>query len=286
MNDLPVDKYDLLELCKQQGWVVGKTNRGHWKCCPPAGRIIITSGTDSDHRGVLNFRADLRRHGLKSSAEMKLSLLPTIPAPTTIPLRIEPAIEEIPMPKVRPEPGSVRRDIIKAMYKADSAGKGMHVSELINFVQVYRPGMLKSNLNVNLCDGAKWGWCMKIGKGAYVLTEKGRTEYHQAQGNGSGAVISPAPPVTAAPPPETSNKPLPATRILTTTSRTGDRAVDADLKILDRVMDAINEFDLMHKRGMEKLMSAVAGLDQVIRGNLEKTQKFSQLKSLLDQVNR
>lgn len=60
MND-----YDaLLERAKDAGAVVGLTGSGHWRITTPDGKRLFVSQTPSDHRAVINLRAELRRAGL------------------------------------------------------------------------------------------------------------------------------------------------------------------------------------------------------------------------------
>lgn len=47
------------------GWKVERTTQCHWKFTPPAGRILFTGGTPSDWRSRVQFRADLKRQGLR-----------------------------------------------------------------------------------------------------------------------------------------------------------------------------------------------------------------------------
>lgn len=56
----------LVASCRQQGWRVERTRRLHWRFVPPRpdAQIVITAGTPSDRRALLNLRADLRRAGL------------------------------------------------------------------------------------------------------------------------------------------------------------------------------------------------------------------------------
>lgn len=57
----------LIAAARAQGWTVTRTSKGHWRFVPPAkeGQVVVSSGTPSDHREVLNTRARLRRQGFK-----------------------------------------------------------------------------------------------------------------------------------------------------------------------------------------------------------------------------
>jgi hypothetical protein len=49
----------------RQRWRVTITSRDHVMFWPPSGKPIVMPGSPSDHRGVRNGLADLRRAGLK-----------------------------------------------------------------------------------------------------------------------------------------------------------------------------------------------------------------------------
>lgn len=56
---------ELLKKAKQQGWTVGTTGNNHLRLVGPNGQQIFTSGTPSDWRSFMNFRARLKREGLE-----------------------------------------------------------------------------------------------------------------------------------------------------------------------------------------------------------------------------
>lgn len=54
----------LMERARSQGWRVERTRRNHYKWFAPDGRTILVSGsTTSDHRGIKNQIANMRRAG-------------------------------------------------------------------------------------------------------------------------------------------------------------------------------------------------------------------------------
>ncbi len=57
---------EILQLCRDQGCTVEITCRGHIKVVPgdKTKQIVVTSGTPSDHRAILNFVGRLRRSGV------------------------------------------------------------------------------------------------------------------------------------------------------------------------------------------------------------------------------
>lgn len=61
---IPKDLRPLAKAARAQGWVIEHTRNGHLAWRSPAGVTVYTPSTPSDHRGVLNTRRDLRRHGL------------------------------------------------------------------------------------------------------------------------------------------------------------------------------------------------------------------------------
>jgi predicted RNA binding protein YcfA (HicA-like mRNA interferase family) len=59
-------KKDFQQLVKQaesQGWVVTKTNGSHLRWLSPTGRIVFSTSTPSDKRGLLNTIKELRVGG-------------------------------------------------------------------------------------------------------------------------------------------------------------------------------------------------------------------------------
>jgi hypothetical protein len=59
------DFRQILEAAKTQGWRAAQTRKGHWKLYAPDNKTTVhTCGTPSDSRGIKNFVARLRQHGL------------------------------------------------------------------------------------------------------------------------------------------------------------------------------------------------------------------------------
>jgi hypothetical protein len=56
---------DVLEHAHKQGWNVCVSRNNHLKVVSPEGRKFFCSSTPSDPRAALNFRAMLRKNGLK-----------------------------------------------------------------------------------------------------------------------------------------------------------------------------------------------------------------------------
>lgn len=56
----------LIERARAAGWKVELSGGNHWRFTPPhGGRPYYMGTTPSDPRGLLNFRAQLRRGGLQ-----------------------------------------------------------------------------------------------------------------------------------------------------------------------------------------------------------------------------
>jgi hypothetical protein len=55
---------ELLKKAERQGWAVQSTRKSHIKLIGPTGQLVFASGTPSDWRSFLNFRAHLKREGL------------------------------------------------------------------------------------------------------------------------------------------------------------------------------------------------------------------------------
>lgn len=64
-------KKDTLELIKEaegRGWACTMTRSGHYKLTRPGHDTVFLSGTASDHRSVLNERANIKRAERKAEA--------------------------------------------------------------------------------------------------------------------------------------------------------------------------------------------------------------------------
>jgi predicted RNA binding protein YcfA (HicA-like mRNA interferase family) len=59
------DLAKVIREARRQGWKVERTRKSHWRFVPPeAGRrILVTSGTPSDHRTMANHLARMIREG-------------------------------------------------------------------------------------------------------------------------------------------------------------------------------------------------------------------------------
>lgn len=60
-----LDLRDIERAAKEQGWVVGRTRRGHptFKPPDPSKDIVVGSGTPGDVRAIRNLLSQLRRQG-------------------------------------------------------------------------------------------------------------------------------------------------------------------------------------------------------------------------------
>ena len=52
---------ETLDWCRENGIKVELSKGGHYRVFIPGGKIVVTASTPSDHRGQLNFRAEIRR---------------------------------------------------------------------------------------------------------------------------------------------------------------------------------------------------------------------------------
>lgn len=59
------DLRDIVQAAEEAGWEVGFTKKNHLQLRSPDGVTVFGPGTPSDWRAILNFRAKLRREGLK-----------------------------------------------------------------------------------------------------------------------------------------------------------------------------------------------------------------------------
>jgi hypothetical protein len=54
----------LAKLARKHSWVISPTRNGHLRWRRPDGHAVITAGSPSDHRGIRNDKARLRKAGL------------------------------------------------------------------------------------------------------------------------------------------------------------------------------------------------------------------------------
>jgi len=64
MRGIHKDYKPLVAIARAQDWAVTIANGGHVRFQSPTGSVVFVSATPSDHRGLLNTRACLRRAGL------------------------------------------------------------------------------------------------------------------------------------------------------------------------------------------------------------------------------
>lgn len=139
-TELPVKTDDLLDLAECQGWKVERTSKNHYKLTSPDGHIVGHSGTPSDHRAVLNFRAELKRKGL----------LPYVAPPEkSTPVVVEQKVESTPpevmettvaetKQKAKASPGAMQALITKILREHDKP-VGLTVQEVWEFARVAMP---------------------------------------------------------------------------------------------------------------------------------------------------
>lgn len=79
---------DLLKLARTGGWLLSPTRGGHLRLeHPEADRVVITSSTPSDHRTLVNTRAEMRRAlPAPAPAPARKARPKKKPAPTAKPL--------------------------------------------------------------------------------------------------------------------------------------------------------------------------------------------------------
>lgn len=56
---------DLIALAEDQGFIVIRRRKGHYKWIAPDGAIFFSASTPSDWRALKNIKRDLRNHGFK-----------------------------------------------------------------------------------------------------------------------------------------------------------------------------------------------------------------------------
>lgn len=240
-QELPKEAKALIELAKNQGWEYSKTSSGHHRLVSPQGRIVMNSGTPSDYRSVKNFRAELKRWGLK---------------PRTIPVIVKErqnvTVHEIPKPTIAilaaplpPEKKSRRTSdvrghllgtLIPLMRKLDKP-EGITVDELRPDLLVAFPNLVISSLASTLSYHASRKTLVRTGHGRYRLAEL--------------AGKLPATPPTS---------PQPSTAV-----SVADVDVEEDIRILDEALAALAKIDQVVRKHRE-IVKQMAALKKALGG--------------------
>lgn len=150
-TELPVDTDDLLELAEEQGWKIDRTGKNHYKLTSPEGQIVGHSGTPSDHRAILNFRAELKRKGL----------LPYVAPPMEPALPVEQEVESTPPETIvaeteimvtkrqKADHGSMMTLITKILREHDKV-EGLTTQEVYEYARVVVPKIQKKKVGQSL----------------------------------------------------------------------------------------------------------------------------------------
>lgn len=190
-RELPRDPKDLIDLARKQGWEVTKASNGHWRLYSPSGEIVGHSGTPSDYRASKNFRADLKRAGLKPTfveekeREMKAEDKPAV--------ETVPEVSETPpppiamgapaMPKKKAPYGQVKNAILNALAKIDRPG-GVLPEDILARVMAAAPSIKNAtDLSRGIYNLVRSGYVESMGDGKFKLA--GTTPITKKKGRGA-----------------------------------------------------------------------------------------------------
>lgn len=301
--ELPHEAHDLIELCKEQGWTVGKATNGHHRVTPPNGPTIFHSGTASDWRAVDNFRSALKRAGLvprlewyfankpaKAPSETK-AVAPPQPAEqkpqfTTAQQLLEQIEPQTEVTDMADPNQTLKQAILKTMEKHDPHRKGMSVDSIMDHIRVINPKWARQNVSVALAGYMKNGYVRNHRSGRlafYYLTPDAKPDESFSDAIKRGRLAKQAKRI------EVNGGKLPIG------ARTGDKQTDHDLKQFEGVLEAVqtfeNEMMLARKRFeddcrrvTDELVDKLGGLEQVVMKHSATTAKLLQLRNALDQM--
>mgnify|MGYP001014971654 CR=1 FL=1 len=245
---LPKDQQDLIDLAISQDWTYNKTSAGHHRLVSPRGHIVIGSGSTGDRNSVWDFRARLKKAGLKPP-KRKLKPEKEKQSVTTDTTVTAPAPQkEIRRRKTNPEVRARMKDtLIEALRKLDKP-EGVHISDIANYVK-YKLGdaaIHTTGSSLTWYSDEKNGAIFhRVARARWRLTEKYR-------------LVEPVTAV-AAPTPE----PLPS--IITPVEERPAPTPEDDDKLLqdamDSIVDALSTIDgvIRRTKGTRKKLLEILG---------------------------
>ena len=176
IHELPYELKPLLKLAEGQGWEHSRTSGGHHKLINPDGKAAITSGTPSDHRSFKNFRAELKRLGLrpylpikedKQLSEPKLVVSKVEGDSTTPVAAVAPVVKVKGVRKMR----SMKDAILRATRTLDKE-EGADADEIHALVVKEVPGADRSSISASLSYYRAQGMITKTSFGRYLAVQK------------------------------------------------------------------------------------------------------------------
>jgi hypothetical protein len=174
LQPLPKDYRSLFRLAEAQGWEHTRTGKDHHKFVSPSGEIVVTSGTPSDRRALDNFRAQLKRHGLRPYMPLKEDK--TLNEPKTVISKVE-GDSTTPVPPV----GVVNARSVAARKRVPLEGAimlalrqldkevGLSAQEILAAVTVQTPQADIKKIGQALSNYAVKGKIARVGQGRYRI---------------------------------------------------------------------------------------------------------------------
>lgn len=215
-----------------QGWKVKRTTAGHWSFYAPNGEdIVTTAGTPSDHRGHYNFIARMKKGGYMTTPATTLlgSLLSEAMDNINKDKEEEEEVEVKPVPK---GPKISARLILRDYIRKGEPGRTYMLEELEDVLRVQRPDLGKSSASQSMTALVAEGLICRQGVGMYRLVQEG----------------SAVAPLTSQPKPTAKHA---------VGAHTGDAAIDADLAVLDEIVNTFAKLEGVLQRTRAALMQAV-----------------------------
>lgn len=235
---LPKDQKSLIELAIAQDWNYSKTTAGHHRLVSPRGHIVIGSGTSSDTNSVWDFRARLKKAGLKPSKHRvkQKEEKQHVTTQNVPPVEPQAATTEKPkktrmaIPGLR---GGVMRDaMVEALRKHDKP-EGLRAEEVGQYVN-FRLGKqvptssVASSLRYYM-DPKQGALFIKVSTGHYRLAEAYRVQETPVK-------------IEDATPPSIITQPEPEN------TEDDDKALT---KAMDQIVDALSTIDKIVRRANE-----------------------------------
>lgn len=174
LQKLPKDYRSLFRLAEAQGWEHTRTGKDHHRFVSPEGTIVVTSGTPSDKRSLENFRADMRRAGLRPymplKEDNKLSepklVVSKVEGDSTTPV---PPVSS--KPKRQLTPKGVLRDIVLNTLRDNDKPEGLTAKELLELIGDKMPSRDPNGINATLSYYYKQGVIDKPGYSRYRVKQ-------------------------------------------------------------------------------------------------------------------
>lgn len=215
------DYQEVIDHAEEQGWRVRKTEGNHMQLFAPDGKsIVVCPTTPSDHRGLDQFLADLKRTG-----------------------RYDPDWVQPNRPMQRDQMGRSSRGVTRVQLRAIFEERPDHVFSLQELFIILKARLnadvpmqtIQNNVNNLMVENH----VTRIGHGQYR---------RKKEGNGNGTAAKAV--VVAAP--------VPVSTIMQAGQRIGDAQIDEQLERLDHALTALGDVEAVIRFGRDVLAQVAA----------------------------